>query len=173
MQTTENNSNYTFTNKTRNITFGLMAVGLISMVAGYITDTEPVAHHGSAVADHSEHYSHNRFWANLLVNGWFYMGIGLLATFFMALQYAAEVAWSVAVKRVYEAISSYLPVGAVIMFLILLAGQFHAHHLYHWMDPAVYDPTSPHYDEVIDGKGAYFTPWFFWLRTILYLVVWC
>ena len=53
----------------------------------------------------------------------------------MALQYAAEVAWSVAVKRVYEAISCYLPWGAGVIILILLAGQFHLHHLYHWMDP--------------------------------------
>ena len=162
-----NNLNYTFTKKTKNITFGLMAIGIISIVAGFITDHAPegVSH---------DAYHHTRIWANLLVNGWFFMGIGLLATFFMALQYVAEVAWSVAVKRVYEAISCYLPVGAIIMFLILLAGQFHLHHLYHWMDPAVIDPQSPEYDEVIANKHGYFGAgnWFFWLRTILYLVVW-
>lgn len=160
------NLNYTFTNKTRNITFGLMAIGLITIIAGFFTDHAPegVSH---------EEYHHTRVWANLLVNGYFFMGIALLATFFMALQYVAEVAWSVAVKRVYEAVSSYLPIGATIMFLILLAGQFHVHHLYHWMDPATIDPSSPEYDEVIAGKSGYFTPWFFWLRTILYLGVWC
>ncbi|MCW3105049.1 MAG: hypothetical protein JWO09_3489 [Bacteroidetes bacterium] len=155
------NLNYTFTSRTRNITFGLMAIGLITIIAGFF------------ITDGPENEHHTRVWANLLVNGYFYMGIALLATFFMALQYVAEVAWSVAVKRVYEAVSSYLPVGAVIMFLILLAGQFHAHHLYHWMDPATIDPASPEYDEVIAGKHGYFTPWFFWLRTILYLAVWC
>ena len=105
-----NNLNYTFTKKTKNITFGLMAIGIISIVAGFITDHAPegVSH---------DAYHHTRIWANLLVNGWFFMGIGLLATFFMALQYVAEVAWSVAVKRVYEAISCYLPVGAIIMLL--------------------------------------------------------
>jgi hypothetical protein len=150
----------------------LMAIGVIAMIAGFVMDHAPegVAH---------EDYHHTRFWANLLVNGYFFMGIALLATFFMALQYVAEVAWSVAVKRVYEAVSSYLPVGAIIMFLILLAGQLHLHHLYHWMDPEVYVKTladgspNPKYDEVIVNKGGYFTPWFFWLRTILYLVVWC
>jgi hypothetical protein len=160
-----NNSNYTFTKKTKNITIGLMVIGLITLIAGFLTDHAPEG------VSHDE-YHHTRIWANLLVNGWFFMGIALLATFFMALQYVAEVAWSVAVKRVYEAVSSYLPVGAVIMFLILLAGQFHVHHLYHWMDPEVINPESPKYDEVIANKHGYFTPWFFWLRTIAYLVIW-
>jgi hypothetical protein len=150
------NNNYTFTSKTKSITMGLMAIGLISIIGGYLTDDE----------------HHTRFWANLLVNGYFYMGIGLLATFFMAIQYVSEVAWSVAVKRVYEAVSSYLPVGAVVMLLVLAAGQFHAHHLYHWMDPETINPESPEYDEVIAGKAGYFAPWFFWLRTLVYIGVW-
>ena len=52
--------------------------------------------------------------------------------------------------------------------------MYHLHHLYHWMDPAVIDPQSPEYDEVIANKHGYFGAgnWFFWLRTILYLVVW-
>lgn len=165
------NLNYTFTNKTRNITFGLMAIGLITIIAGFATDHAPegVSH---------EEYHHTRVWANLLVNSWFFMGIGLLATFFMALQYAAEVAWSVAVKRVYEAISCYLPVGAIIMFLVILSGQLHLHHLYHWMNPEVYKEflddgkPNPAYDKVIAGKHGYFSTWFFWLRTLVYLGVW-
>jgi hypothetical protein len=167
-----NNLNYTFTTKTKNITFGLMAIGLITLIAGFMMDTAP-----NGV--NAEEYHHTRIWANIMVNSWFFMGIGLLATFFMALQYAAEVAWSVAIKRVYEAISCYLPVGATIMFLVLLAGQFHVHHLYHWMDPEVYVKTladgspNPHYDAIIDGKKGYFAPWFFWLRSLAYLIIWC
>ncbi|MFL5764960.1 MAG: quinol:cytochrome C oxidoreductase [Bacteroidia bacterium] len=166
MQTETVNNNYTFTSKTRNITFGLMGIGLITIIAGFLSDSAPEG-------VNPEDYHHTRVWANLLVNGWFFMGIGLLATFFMALQYAAEVAWSVAVKRVYEAISCYLPWGAGIMIFILLMGQFGVHHLYHWQDPAVYDPASPKYDEVIAGKGGYFATWFFWLRTLVYVIVWC
>ena len=90
---TDMNNNYTFSSKTKNITFGLMAIGLITIIAGLLTDTAPEG-------VNAEEYHHTRFWANLLVNGYFYMGIALLATFFMALQYVAEVAWSVAVKRV-------------------------------------------------------------------------
>lgn len=160
------NLNYTFLSRTKYITFGLMAIGLITIIAAFATDVAPA---GVDAAD----YQHMRAWANLLVNSYFFMGIALLATFFMALQYVAEVAWSVAVKRVYEAVSSYLPVGATIMFLILLSGQLHFNNLYKWMDPATHTEGSPKFDEVIAGKAGYFTPWFFWLRTILYLGVWC
>lgn len=160
-----NNLNYTFANKTRNFTFGLMAIGLITIIIGFITDIVPDG-------VNSEGYHHTRIWANILVNSLFFLGIGLLATFFMALQYAAEVAWSVAIKRVYEAVSGYLPVGSIIIFLVLLAGQLHLHSLYEWMDPDVINPKSPKFDEVIANKSAYFVPWFFWLRTSLYLVVW-
>lgn len=164
------NLNYTFTNKTRNITFGLMAIGLITIIAGFIADTAPEG-------INAEDYHHTRVWANLLLNSYFFMGIGLLATFFMALQYAAEVAWSVAVKRVYEAVSCYLPVGAIIMFLVLLAGQLHLHSLYQWMDADTLNPSSPKFDEGIVNKAAYFGianhNWFFWLRTCLYLSIWC
>ena len=159
-----NNLNYTFTNKTRNFTFGLMAIGLISIIVGFLQ--------AAPEGINPDDYQHTRIWANLLVNGYFFMGIGLLATFFMALQYAAEVAWSVAVKRVYEAVSCYLPVGATIIFIILLAGQFHLHHLWQWMDPAYSDKTSPKYDDLIAHKKGYFSPVFFWARTIIYLVVW-
>jgi hypothetical protein len=165
MQTDMNNLNYTFTKKTKNITIGLMVIGFITIVAGFLTDHAPDG------VSHDE-YHHNRFWANLLVNGWFYMGIALLATFFMALQYVAEVAWSVAVKRVFEAVSSYLPIGGAVMLVILLAGQFGVHHLYHWMDPEVINPESPKYDEVIANKHGYFAPWFFWLRALIYVGVW-
>ncbi len=163
------NLNYTFTSRTKNITFGLMAIGLITIIAAFATDT--VAPDGFT----ADTYHHTRTWANLLVNSYFFMGIALLSTFFMALQYVAEVAWSVAVKRVYEAISSFLPVGATLMFLILLAGQVHLHDMYKFMDNDMITPGNPKYDEVIANKHGYFgaNDWFFWLRTMGYLVVWC
>jgi hypothetical protein len=160
-----NNLNYTFTSKTKNITIGLMVIGFITIIAGFFMDHAPEG-------VNAEEYHHTRIWANLLVNGWFFMGIALLATFFMALQYVAEVAWSVAVKRVFEAISSYLPVGATVMVIVLIAGQMQLHHLYHWMDPEVINPESPKFDEVIANKHGYFATWFFWLRTLLYVGVW-
>lgn len=196
------NNNYEFRSRTKAILIALMVIGVFTMIAGlFPADHAPEAveaagHGHEAVADahvtthdahgavtenaHGEGHGHEgghgntRFWANLLVNAYFYLGIALLATFFMMLQYVTETAWSVVVKRVFEAVSAYLPYAAVVIVIVLLAGQFGVHHLYHWMDPSVLDPESEHFDQIIKNKHAYFGAgnWFFWLRTVLYLVVW-
>ncbi len=151
---------FQFTGKARITAIALMAIGLIMMIAGYFTG------HG----DH--HEVTNRFWSNLLISGFFFFAISLGALYFLALQYAAEVAWSVAVKRVFEALMAFMPFGAGILILVMLAGQFHLHHIWHWMDPEVYIEGGEHYDPIIAGKWAYFNPAFFWGRQIAYFAVW-
>lgn len=166
---------FKFEGRAKLITQVLMAVGLIALVGGYLTD-------------HSDH--HQRWWANLLVNGFFYFSISLAALFFYALQYATESAWSVVIKRFLEAMYGYLPYGAGVILIVLLAGQFDLHHLYHWMDQSLYYQfmtvdggvttyldaevsgavANPNYDHIMAGKQGYFSSWFFWLRTIIYLV---
>jgi len=149
---------FVFTKKAK-ITFSiLMVIGLIAMVYGFSSD-------------HSEH--HNRFWANIFINGFFYFAISLGMLFFLALQYACEASYMVVLKRVIEAITQFIFVGAIILVVFFLAGSLHMHHIYHWMDPDVYDINSEHYDAIIAGKAAYLNQPFFWIRTLLYLGVWC
>ena len=145
---------YNFSSRARIFTFVLMGIGLIAMIVGFMHD-------------HTDH--HTRFWANLMVNGFFFFAIALGALFFMALQYVTEAAWSVAVKRIMEGISAYLPYGAAVLLIVFLTGSLHVHHLFHWMDPEVYNPESEHYDAIIAGKSAYLNQPFFWLRTLVYL----
>jgi hypothetical protein len=145
--------NYTFSSKTRNICLALIAIGVLSLVGGFLTDA-------------------HRTWPSLLLNSFFFMAIGLGALFFMAVQYAAEAGWSAAVKRPMEAIASYLPYGAAFLFLTLVLSSLHLNHLYHWMDPALYDKTSPEYDEIISGKSGFLNVPFFLIRTVVYLGGW-
>ncbi|MBL0128475.1 MAG: quinol:cytochrome C oxidoreductase [Flavobacteriales bacterium] len=133
-----------------------MAVGAIATVYG-------------VVGDHSGH--HQRTWSALLVNGFFFLGISLGALFFYALQNATETAWSVLVKRVFEGIMAFLPIGAGVMVLVLAAGSMHLHHIYHWMDASLYDVNDPNYDEAMAGKQAFLNLPFYWIRTIAYLAV--
>ena len=98
-----------------------------------------------------------------------FLGIGLGALFFYALQNATETAWSVLVKRVYEGIFSYLPIGALVLVLVLAAGTFGAHHIYHWMDDSLYVKDGPNYDAIMDGKRAFLNQPFFWIRSLVYL----
>lgn len=122
--------------------------------------------------EHAHHHAVARFWSNLLINGFFFFGIAACATFFMAVNYAAESGWWVVIKRILEAIGSFMPYGAVVLFVVLIAGWLHGHHLYHWMDPAVTDPESPLYDEIIDGKSPYLNVGFMAIRQILIMGGW-
>lgn len=113
--------------------------------------------------------NYTQAWPNLLMNNYYFMIIALGSTFFLAVQYVAEVGWSVVIKRILEAISQYLWVAAGIMILILIFG---GHHLYHWMGAGITDPKSPEYDAIIAGKSGFLNPTFFWIRVAVYFSVW-
>src|SRR4029077_6030771 len=96
---------YTFSGKEKNISFVLMGIGVIALLVGLF----------------SKDISATRFWANVLLEGLFFTFIALGAIFFMSLQYVAQAGWPIGVKRVYEAIGTYLPVGILVIFLVLLS----------------------------------------------------
>lgn len=146
---------YVFDGKAKRITFILMAIGLLSIVLGFFT------------GDHAS----QRVWTSILISGFFFFGVGITGTFFLAVQYAAESGWPTVFKRIFEGVSAYLPVGSVVLILVFLAGTLHWHHIYHWMDPELYDPASPHYDEIIAHKQPYLNLPFWWIRTLVYLAV--
>jgi hypothetical protein len=146
--------NFTISKRASTLSMTLIAVGLLATIAGVI-------------GDHSDH--HQRTWSALLVNGFFFLGIGLGALFFYALQNATETAWSVLVKRVYEAIMGWIPVGAIVMIVVLAAGSLGLHHIYHWMDESLYVKDGPNYDAIMDGKRAFLNQPFFWIRSLVYL----
>jgi len=158
------NETFTFTDKTKRLCQILIGIGVIGLIWGYITD-------GQAYEDVA-HYNHNRFWGNILINSFFFMGISLAATFFLALQYAAEAGWSTTIKRVIEAVTSFLPYGLGLMFILLVLGFFRVHNLYEWMNGNVFDKHSPEFDEKIAHKQGYLHPIFFFVRTIAYILVW-
>lgn len=145
---------FSFSNRAKSFTFILMAIGIISLLVGYLTD-------GS---DH-----HNRWWSALYINGLFFTFISFGALFFMILQYATEAAWSVMVKRIFEGITMFMPYGVAVVFLVHLAGTFHVHHIFHWMDPEVHNVDSVHYDALIANKSAYLNVPFFWIRSLVYI----
>ena len=86
--------NFVFSNKAKIFTLVLSAIGLVTIVLGF-------------VFDHSDH--HGRFWTNLLINGFYFLAIAMGALFFYALHFATETAWAVALRRVIEAAFSFMP----------------------------------------------------------------
>lgn len=147
--------NWTFPSKAKMLSFVFIGIGLIGMIYGYVTDN----HEG-------HHYHHDRFWANFLMNSFFFMSIALAATFFLGLQYAAEAGWATTIKRVIEAVTAFLPFGLMLMVVVFVCCQLHVNDLYIFMDDEVMKN-----DEILAAKKGYFG-WFWWLRTALYIVIW-
>lgn len=167
---------FTFTDKSKKIFIGLMIVGVLSLIYGIFTDH----HHGQ------------RVWASALINGWFFFGIGLCATFFIAVNNAAQAAWGVVLKRIFEAVSMFMPYGTALMLIVLIGSALHLNHLYHWMDASLLhqfmiegaDGTvqyvdsaegavkNPHFDQLIANKTPYLNVPFWLGRAIVFLAVW-
>lgn len=148
---------YEFTSRSKTISFVLMAIGVLAIIASFAT------------------HSHQA-WSNLLWNNFYFMVIALAGTFFVAVQYAAEVGWSIGIRRVPEAMGQYLIWGACIMVLILvgnyIAGSNGGHYLYHWWHHELFDKASPEYDKIIAGKAGYLNMPFFIVRVLFYFAVW-
>jgi hypothetical protein len=123
----------------------LMAIGLVS----FLVDVGP---------------DPKRAFAGYLLGYVYVLGIGLAGTFFTALHYLVGATWSVVVRRVAEAFSSYLPVALGLLLVVLLGIP----DLYVWS-------THP----VVEGghaldltKGGYLSTPLFTLRLVLILALW-
>lgn len=181
---------FKFSSRARLITMILMGLGLIGTIGGYLAVNAHVGeiHHGHEV-------SMQEWWSNLFVCAFYFFAIALGGLFFYALQYAAEVGWSSQLKRVFEGIfHRNVLVFGVIIIIFLIAGTFHVHHTYHWMDQSTYAEyaildesgapveftndsevenvvANPSYDYIIAGKRAYLNEVFWWIRNIVYFGV--
>lgn len=138
---------FTVTSKQRNSTFIMMAVGVLSMLIIWLTDTDPL---------------HTRFWANFLLNTVFFTGIGLISLFGIAAFTCTYTSWYVVFKRIWEAYSMFIIVGFVLLLIIVAGvwGQFH--HLYHWVYPGD--------DKILEGKASFLNPSFYTAVTVLFVL---
>lgn len=147
---------FTFTDKSKKIFFGLMLVGVLSIIYGVIDGD----------------VSGQRIWASALINGWFFFSTALMGTVFIAINSASQSGWIVVLKRVFEAVSMYVPVGAVTLIIVFIASTLGWNHIYHWMADGITDPNSSHYDALIAHKEPYLNLPFWWGRALVMLGVW-
>jgi hypothetical protein len=82
------------------------------------------------------------------------------------LQYAAEAGWATTIKRVIEAVTTFLPIGLGFMCIVFVACQLHVNDLFVFMHSDIVEG-----DEIIKAKSGYFG-WFWWVRTLAYVVLW-
>ena len=105
------------------------------------------------------------FWSNLLLNNLLFIFIALAAMVFLSLHALGTSGWQTSIQRIPEAMTTFLPVGFVLM-LIMLAGMWTDQaHIFHWVHP---EPG----DEIIEMKKPYLNLPFFSFRTIIYISGW-
>jgi len=141
---------YELTKNDKIVPMILMAIGVIAVIMGFMSDP-------------------TRAWAVLLQNNFYFTAMALAGTFFIAFNYAAQSGWSVAVKRVAEAMGQFLWYGMAGMILIFIFGH---HDLYHWTHHELYDPASPEYDPILAGKSGFLNMPFFYVRMFAYAAIW-
>lgn len=105
-----------------------------------------------------------RAYAAWLHNYWVFLGLGLAGTFFSAIHYLVGATWSVAVRRVADAFSSFVPI-ALLLFIPVAVG---IPHLYLWSSTVATQGAGAK----LIAKGGYLTPSLFILRNVLFLLLW-
>ena len=148
-------------------TMGLIGAGVIALLYGLI------AFHPFEHAAHGENFNSTRFWAVLLQNSVFFLMICNASMFFIGVTTLAMGGWQVALKRVPEAISSVVPVIGIITFVILMSIVWGGRtDIFHWLDPKLYDPTSPMFDPILNGKKGFLNPVFFTVWSTVTIFLW-
>ena len=133
----------TLSSRFKILTVLLILIGVAALVTGAITDSQ-------------------RFWANLLLNNYYFLTVAIGATFWLALQYVSGSGWSAGFLRIPMAMGTFIPVAAITMLPIL----FGAGHIYHW---AHHDALQ---DPVIAHKAPYLNMPFFVARYVIFFAAW-
>ncbi len=106
---------FEFKSKQKRLFLGLLGAGILLVVIALATGT-----------------SMDRFWSNFLLDTIFFLGISVLAVFFLAANQIGLSGWYLMIKRILEAMSQYVKVGAVTMLIVIVGVWAGYHNLYLW-----------------------------------------
>lgn len=150
--------------------FALLVIGLLVSIMGWGEHHAAVGH---ATTSHVTHEDSPIWLKRLLISLWhsnvYFIGVSVVGTVFMAIQYVAYAGWSVVIKRINEALSAWLLPGGIIMVVVFLLGR---HDIFHWTHAGIMNPKSPNYDAIIAGKGGFLSVPFYLIRMVSYLFIW-
>ena len=105
-----------------------------------------------------------RLWASWLMVAYYTLGVGLAGLCLVAIHYTTGASWSVAVRRVAEALAGTLPFAAILVAIVFA------------VRPQLYPWTSGFSTSESDGALAFKQSWlsrpFFLWRAAVYVVLW-
>jgi F0F1-type ATP synthase membrane subunit c/vacuolar-type H+-ATPase subunit K/branched-subunit amino acid transport protein len=146
---------FQFEDKLKKNLFIAMGLGLVGLVLAFLL--YPQNHH-------------SRFWTNVLVNAYYFTGIGLFGLFFVAANQLGYGGWIALVRRVIMSLSGFIIIGAPILLLIALLTWGGVHNIYdHWLH-VVQHPE--HISEKMTTKAVYLSLPFWTARIVIYVVLW-
>ncbi|HUR22189.1 MAG TPA: hypothetical protein VMZ90_15340 [Vicinamibacterales bacterium] len=128
--------------RNRGVMFG--AIGIAATVLGFF------------LADRSQ------FFQSYLVAYLFWLGISLGSLLLLMVQYLSGGAWGLVARRIFESGARTLPLMAILFLPI----AFNLQTLFAWARPEAMA------DEVIQSKAAYLNPQFFYIRAVIYFLIW-
>jgi hypothetical protein len=100
---------------------------------------------------------------SILLANYYLLSLGLAGVMFIALLYVSHAGWATVIRRVPEAMTSVLPVSALVMVALL----FGVHSLYEWSHESVVAK-----DHLLQAKSGWLNMSFFSVRTVVYLALW-
>ncbi|WP_293298498.1 quinol:cytochrome C oxidoreductase [Pedobacter sp. UBA4863] len=146
---------FEFTGRTKILSIVGIVIGIATIVYGLFLNTD--------------HVTHERTYANLLLMGYYFACVCMSAAFFLAVQFVAQAGWSASILRVPQAMAKNLTLASIILIGIIVAGLF-THNLYHhWADPALLVEGGEKYDKLIAGKAVFLNIPFFLTRQFVFL----
>ena len=157
--------------KTENLVASTEAVPLVQ---------EQHEEHGGAAAEEGGHHAKGwkeKLYTSLWMNNVFFLGLGIIGLFFVAIQYAASAGWSAGLIRVPLAMGSWIPVAGILMIVLYFVTS---HDIFHWTHHGLYEKGGAEFDPIIAKKAPYFFfpgepggfPIFFIFRMVLFFGLW-
>ena len=130
---------FSINDRLQKILLGFVAIGIIGFIVGLIGNSSYLA------------------WQALLVNTMFFGGIALGGLAFSLIFTITSAEWGRPIKRLAEALSAFIPIGALLLCLLF----FGTDHLFEWVD----------HDKVIHTKAGWLNLPFFVIRNVVVLVL--
>ena len=82
-------------------------------------------------------FAPDRLWASVLLVSYYIVGVGLAGLCFVAIHYTTGASWSVAIRRVAEALAGTLLLGLVLIAIVFIVRP----QLYSWMNTTLNNPS--------------------------------
>lgn len=110
------------------------------------------------------------FWEKIYVPTVYFTLLSIGCLLFLGIQNVSKSGWSIIIHPIMEKLSSFLPYGSIIIFIIIILNIIGYINIFHWMDFDLYNQNSIKFDEFINKKKLYLNTKFFLLRNVIYLL---